>query len=493
MRKNKDLSVAPQEEQRLTIGQRMGITKKVIHAKEELDLKERPDRIGRYLKKYLNNFVFAEFSEEFLRTSKASDIMRGVPVPLRKEDIRTFGGGEGVDIRILSENMTWVIGCDPHFKYTQNYCDFLLRMYNDKVIETILKQGRDAAEREEYDNACVHFRTCLCLKPDYLHAMYSYARVCRAMYQNSNNKEYVGRFKAEALDFFELTSDTHPRHALSHYYLGYAYLNMGYYIKAELAWKDFMRYSRNGKDKKEIRERLQQIHDPVTIEQGYTHIMAGRMEEGKRILEPYLDSRFNTWWPLHYYLGVAYKDTGDLEKAEERLLYALKKNPSHLESMEELADVFRMTDQPDRAQKYSKKAAVIRKQLEEEEEERRAYEAKHNKEKDSMDYVRMADSKIEKAHSKEEQKEQRKEKKVIDAQIQEAKERREAERKKLLSKKKSGASSKDAAGEDNAEQIAEQSDAVMKPQQAAGSAEADKPAEKPADQEKKSKRPKKLK
>ena len=84
------------------------------------------------------------------------------------------------------------------------------------------------------------------------------------MYLNSRNEEYVGRFKAEALDYFELTTETHPRFAQGYYYLGYAYLNMGLYVKADLTWSEFLRFSRNGKDKKEIRTRRK----PVS----YTHL-----------------------------------------------------------------------------------------------------------------------------------------------------------------------------------------------------------------------------
>ena len=67
---------------------RIGIKQTVKIPIEEMDLKIREDRIGRYFKKYLNKFVFAEFSEEFLSTFKAADIMRGVPIPLRKQDIK---------------------------------------------------------------------------------------------------------------------------------------------------------------------------------------------------------------------------------------------------------------------------------------------------------------------------------------------------------------------------------------------------------------------
>ena len=258
---------------------RIGIKQTVKIPIEEMDLKIREDRIGRYFKKYLNKFVFAEFSEEFLSTFKAADIMRGVPIPLRKQDIKEFNGGSGISMLHIAENMAWVIGCDPHFKYTQSYVDCMDRLYGKKICEGLLKEGRDAAELKDYDNACIHFRASLCMQPDYLHAMYSYARVCRVMYTSSKNREYVGRMKAESLDFFEFMVAVHPRHAQSYYYLGYAYLNMGQYIKARLVWNDFLRFSKNGKDKKEIRNRIEQIAKPVYIEEGCNDVMAGRFED----------------------------------------------------------------------------------------------------------------------------------------------------------------------------------------------------------------------
>ncbi len=45
------------------------------------------------------------------------------------------------------------------------------------------------------------------------------------MYLASQNEEYVGRFKAEALEWFEILTEVHPKFAQGYYYLGYAYLN----------------------------------------------------------------------------------------------------------------------------------------------------------------------------------------------------------------------------------------------------------------------------
>ncbi len=348
---------------------RMGIRSKDTIPPEELDLKLREDRIGRYFTKYLNKFLFAEFSEEFLADFKAADIMRGVPIPLRKQDVREFQGGRGLTMLHIAENMAWVMGCDPHFRYTQTYCDCLDELFGSKIVEGLLKEGRDAAEMEDYDNACIHFRACLCMQPNYLHGMYSYARSCTKMYQQSGNREFVGRMKAEALDFYEMTTIIHPRHANSYYFLGYTYLNMGYYIKARLAWQDFLRMSMSNKDKREIRKRIEQINDAVLIEEGYNDILAGRNEDGLRKLTHFVDTQYNSWWPLHYYIGVGYERTGKVDEAIKSFKQVLKLNGSHLETMEELYAIYQSRGDEQNSNKYRKKMELIRKQLEKERQE----------------------------------------------------------------------------------------------------------------------------
>lgn len=352
--------------EKMSIAQAMGITRTVIRPREESDIQLREDRIGKYFKKYLNKFVFVEFSEEFMKKSKAGELMKGVPIPLRKKEIKDFAGGEGIDMLVLAENMAWVMGCDPHFKHTKDYVAILRKLYNYKLYEGMMKEGRDAAERGDMDNACIHFRASLCMQYDYLHGMYSYARACRAMYSNSRNEEYVGRFKAEALDWFELLTETHPRFAQGYYYLGYAYLNMGLYAKADAAWRGFLKFSRNGKDKKEIRNRINQIEEPRKIEYGCNEITAGRYEEGINVLEPFLSSRFNDWWPLNYYLGVGYEMTGKRADAVSAFKKVLQLNGSHIETMKELLAIYEEEGDRENIKKYRDKIELIEKNMKEE-------------------------------------------------------------------------------------------------------------------------------
>ncbi len=325
-----------------------------------LDLKEREDKIGKYLKHNAGKFVFAEFSESYLEKAKAKDILLGVPVPLRKEDMEVFAGGSGLSASYLAENMAWVMGSDPHFEHNKAYVAFFKKLYNSKLWEGMVKKGRDMAEKEEYEGACIQFRAALCIQPDYLHAMYSYAKVCRVMYMEGKDPQYIARFKAEAMDFFELLTLVHPKFAEGYYYLGYAYLNLGLYKKAELTWLGHQKVSRNAKDLKEIKERLAQIKEPLEIEEGYTAILSGKYKVGIEKLEPYLTSRFNTWWPLHYYLGVAYVRTGKKEAGLQRLIESLKLNPSHLETMEELLKIYKADGDKEKAEKYKKKIEIVK-------------------------------------------------------------------------------------------------------------------------------------
>lgn len=342
-----------------SIAQSMGITRTVVRPWEERDIQLREDRVGKYFKKYLNKFIFAEFSEEFLAKTKYPDLMRGVPIPLRKKEVKDFAGGEGIDFLVLAENMAWVMGCDPHFKHTKDYVAILTKLYNRKLEEGILKKGRDAAEIGEMDYACIMFRATLCINKEYLHGMYSYARACRALYLASNNEEYVGRFKAEALDWFELVTEAHPRFANGYYYLGYAYLNLGLYAKADLAWRNFIRFTRVAKDRKEIRNRIQQIEEPRQIEEGCNHIMAGRIEEGMPILEHFATTKFEDWWPLHYYLGIGYEQQGERDDAIASFKRVLQLNGSHIETMKELLKMYEEDDDRANIKKYSEKIKII--------------------------------------------------------------------------------------------------------------------------------------
>ncbi len=328
-------------------------------APEEYDIRNRPDRVGKYFKKYTKSFVFDEFSDAFMQKGHI-EFMKGVPIPLRKEDLEAFKGGEGLKMQHIMENIAWIMGIDLKFEHMDNYLKFMKGFGDKRTSMALVKEGRDEAEKKEYEAAAIHLRAALCVFPTNLHAMYSYARVCRELYLSSNNEEYVGRFKAESIEYFEMITEVYPKFAQAHYFLGYAYLNMGLYIKAKLAWEQFLKRSSNAKDTKEIKGRLQQLADPVRIEEGCNAVLSGRHELGIDILEPFMGTKFKDWWPMSYYLGVAYERTGKKPDAVNSFKRVLGINPTHLESMEELAKIYAESNDKENENKYRKKAELIR-------------------------------------------------------------------------------------------------------------------------------------
>jgi tetratricopeptide (TPR) repeat protein len=157
-----------------------------------------------------------------------------------------------------------------------------------------------------------------------------------------------------------MLTEIHPEYAYGWYYLGYMYLNMGLYQKARIAWESFLPLRRaTPKDRKEIRNRLKQIEIPMKIEEGYNAILAGRWIDGVNTLEPFTESAYREWWPLWYYLGEGYLNTGRREEAREAFTEALRFNASHIESMQELVAIYETEGNREMAKKYADKIALV--------------------------------------------------------------------------------------------------------------------------------------
>ena len=328
----------------------------------ETHLTKRPDRVGPYLVKHMKELTFDEFSPAFLAKNGLKEDFSGVPIPLREEDREAFKSEKGLPGGIIAENMARVLGVDPKFKHREVYISFIEKLFGQKAVDNLTRKAKDHADREDYELACIYFRAGLVIKFNDLPAMYGYARILRQLYSGGGDKDFVGNLKAECLEFFEMTTEFYPRFDMGFYYLGYMYLNLGLYTKAALVWNEYLKHGHMAKDRREIKKRLEQIKEPVEIEKGYNAVLSGRWSKGLEILEKYRDSRFNDWWPLWYYLGVAYSRTGREEEAEEAFKRALKGSPRHIESMEELVKIYKEKGDKAGVKKYRDKIALLSKE-----------------------------------------------------------------------------------------------------------------------------------
>jgi tetratricopeptide (TPR) repeat protein len=105
---------------------------------------------------------------------------------------------------------------------------------------------------------------------------------------------------------------------------------------------------------------MKQIQGPMLIEDGYNAVLAGRWTEGLSLLEPFTESAYKEWWPLWYYLGEGYLNTGRVEEAKNAFTEALRFNASHIDSMRELISIYEAEGNAEMVQKYAKKIDLVR-------------------------------------------------------------------------------------------------------------------------------------
>ena len=193
------------------------------------------------------------------------------------------------------------------------------------------------------------------------------------------DEERIGLFKAESSETFELLTMIHPDFAMGYYFLGYAYLNMGLYLKARLTWQDFLRLSAGSETeihemddellaslREEISERVEELEEPVQIELGCNSIMGGDFVGGKDTLMKFAEGRYSQWWPLWYYLGVAEASLGNADEAIADFKKVLTLSPSNTDAMDELVHLYEATGDKENAAKYRNKIGIVNSNREEE-------------------------------------------------------------------------------------------------------------------------------
>lgn len=323
-----------------------------------MDMINREDKIGVYLRPHADNFIFDELSDKYLEKNDLKEILSGVPIPIRKTEL------ESISTLTIARNMGFIIGCDPGFKYRENYIAYIIKTFDVRFAQGLIADGVEAAQRNDFEYACIQFRGAMILDPSSVDAVYCYGRACKDAYENGEEEDFIARFKAESIEAFEEVTLRRPDFAEAYYFLGYGYINLGLYVKAKLTWEDFIKLSEDEEKKKEIKERLSLLKEPVEIEEGYNLILSGHFNEGISILEKYTESRFSDWWPLWYYIGMAYQGLDMAEEAIASFLKVLPLSPSNIDTMKELVKMYQEIGDDEKAEKYRKKIDIVAENIE---------------------------------------------------------------------------------------------------------------------------------
>lgn len=348
------------------------------------------DRISKYLKKYLDGFLFAPLQLSELNELSPLSMLKGADIPFREADIVEFQRSGSLSHAKLTENIIYILGVDPGFTWNTRYRNYLLSFWGlERICSGTVKTGQELAKSGDFERASIFFRAALVLEGRFSEPsagegggsrvsdkpeedpLYLYAHALRQNYLNSDaeteGEEYVGSFKAEALDAFEQMSLAFPDFPDAHYYLGYAYVNLGLYTKAKLEWEAFIEKSAGEGDTAlndmmlEIKARLSEIKSPVEIERAVNDISRGDFAKGLNVLEPYAggETSYSRWWPMYFFMGIAYESLGHYEKAVDSFRRVLSLNASHRESTEELSKLYRLLGDSENAEKYERKLELL--------------------------------------------------------------------------------------------------------------------------------------
>jgi len=335
---------------------------------------EKWSRVGSYLEKYADDLVFDQFQEGYLKREGIYGFMKDVPVPMSTGDVVDFHTQKGLDVMNVVKNMIRIIGINPQFPYVESYLQYIQKYFDKNLVEAVIRDGEKRAQDGAVEEALIYFRAALILDPKQKYALYDYGLATRTLAEaDSDDDAYRGAMKADSIEAFEQLSVDHPDFAPTYYYLGYIYLNMGLYTKARLVFELFMKLSENAEEgtagmdpailkeqRAEIKERIEQLVEPEKIEAGVNYILTGHPEFGIAALEPYIGGNYDQWWPLHYYLGIAYAELEQVDKAIERYLRVLQLNPSHAETMKELADLYDAKGDTVMGEKYRNKIKLVK-------------------------------------------------------------------------------------------------------------------------------------
>ncbi len=315
------------------------------------------DRLNKYFIEKVDEYKFIELMPEYLKRMRI-DFMRGVPIPLSNEDLDKLAKDRQINVDLFIWGMLRVIGINPEFEYVPKYVKLLTYMKED-VGRMAVNMGLTLANTGALTDAALFFRAALVIDPEDLDALYNYMLVCRNLYGESHDKEYVTDFKQEVFECLLDLKKLDPSIAMVHYYLGFAYINMGRYADARSAWMDFMALAEESDERREVQELLNSLEDPLRIEQGYRDIIEGRWDSGIAVLEQYLDTEYREWWPLLYYLGMGYNRTGRYDEALAILKKAAVENPSSAEIVAELILTNQALGDEINTEKYKRKLKIL--------------------------------------------------------------------------------------------------------------------------------------
>lgn len=262
-----------------------------------------------------------------------------LPVPVRVqkllEDIKKQDERDGITLNNIIDGIICIIGTDIDFEFITEYQDMLNELEFD--IKSYIIYCINKFEDNESEDSVVYGKALLNLEENEKSCfVYASALEKMGLKHNMDNKEQLSQyFLEEANSYFEKCLDYDDKFALAYYKLGYYYKRSQQYVKTELIWNKHQIIDDDIIRIEEIRNELIQLKPYVDFENGYNLVLKERPEEGLDLLLP-LVKKFDSWWNLLFFIGLAYRMLEQYKIAETYFENVLKLEQEQKDALNEL-------------------------------------------------------------------------------------------------------------------------------------------------------------
>ncbi|KXZ39353.1 Tfp pilus assembly protein PilF [Alkalithermobacter thermoalcaliphilus JW-YL-7 = DSM 7308] len=320
-------------------------------------------RIDKYLLKNTQNVSFLTIKSNAELNLKGYKIPNeGIDVPILNEELvkNIKEKKEPLTLASIARGMIYIIGIDHSFRYNEEYKKFLYA-FDSKIEDYIGHVGVKKAHDKKFIDSLIYFKALITLNKENINALYNYAIICQDIarsYEKTRQTEKMNDYLLEALDKLETIIDIEENFSLAYYQLGYHYHNQKQYVKAKLTWEKAIETGLDDDKTQELKEHLNKIQYKVDYEEGYNLVLNGQAQRGLEKLLP-LTQNYSDWWNLLFFIGLAYRQLNDINKAIEYFEKVLAINPNQADTLAEIGLCNAVLGKYDKAIEYYEKSIEI--------------------------------------------------------------------------------------------------------------------------------------
>lgn len=293
-----------------------------------------------YVRKRTEELSFVQLSPEAIKLNNYVIPNEGLDVPLITEDlayrIKTKEENEIITAEGIVKAMVYLLGIDSNFKYKDEYIKFLYAV-NPDIEKYINYQVIKLADEGNMIESIIWLKALLVISEENIHYLFNYGlSLLKYANESLNIKSNAYKdFKKEATIYFEKVLDIDEDFTLAYYHLGFLYSDNKEISKAKLYWEKYLELDKEEIHVSEIKQMLLQIEDSAKYERAYEAILAGRAEEGLPLLLE-LEHKYEKWWNLLFFIGLAYRQLLQYENAIIYFNKVLKLEENQVDSLAEL-------------------------------------------------------------------------------------------------------------------------------------------------------------